>query len=249
MKLSFQRYFKVSVLGLFCIFSGLCHSENIDIQHLYFHEIESTQAYAIEYGDQLLESPNQWAIISADRQTHGVGLRGDQWVSSCPNNLYVTFLCSFPKKVNISFFYTPLVAALSVEKTLKDFGLNSQIKWINDVVVNGKKISGVLCEWIPSSHPDFFIVLIGIGLNVNMTAEECSQIDQPATSIYIESGLTNNKNEVLQSLLEYLCDDIEQLKEEGFDPFKQEIEEKILDKAVFSNNLKKLMKNQHELQN
>ncbi len=80
--------------------SGPCYPENIDVQHLYFHEIESTQPYAIEYGDPLLESPNQWAIISADRQTHGVDLHGDQWVSSCPNNFYFTFFCSFPNKVD-----------------------------------------------------------------------------------------------------------------------------------------------------
>ncbi|MCB9092838.1 MAG: hypothetical protein H6620_09785 [Halobacteriovoraceae bacterium] len=84
-------------------------------------------------------------------------MRGDRWISSCPENIYVTYLCFFPKNKGNLFFYTPLVVALSITKTLEELGLSPEIKWINDAVVYKKKIAGILCEWIPSDHPEYFI--------------------------------------------------------------------------------------------
>ena len=222
-------------------------NENIDVEYLYFKDIESTQTYAIEYGNDLLKSPGQWIVISADQQTHGVGLHGDKWVSDSPGNIYASFIFYFPKNRCSLFFFSPIVAALSITKTLKTYGLDSQIKWVNDVVLNKKKISGVLCEWIPSDHPDYFITVLGIGLNVNMSLQETEQIDQPATSMFIKSGFINNKNQVLEKLAMNLCNDMEILKSSGFESFLEPIESKIIDVKSFRKNLPLLMKEKEEL--
>jgi BirA family transcriptional regulator, biotin operon repressor / biotin---[acetyl-CoA-carboxylase] ligase len=110
-----------------------------------------------------------------------------------------------------------------VAKTLQDFHLESQIKWVNDVFVKGKKISGCLCEIIPSPLEDYYYLLIGIGINVNMTPEELTWVSTPATSMYAETLKKVDKEAILSALSGYVQGALNTLLEESFSCFYKDI--------------------------
>ena len=71
---------------------------------------------------------------------------------------------------------------MAVAQALESLQLKPRLKWPNDLLLSGKKVCGILCETTEGW------VVLGIGLNVNMDAEELAQIDQPATSLLIETS-------------------------------------------------------------
>lgn len=95
-----------------------------------------------------------------------------------------------------------MAAALTVAHALDGFGLAAKVKWPNDVLVNGRKICGILSEALSISLAP--VIVLGIGLNVNMTETETTAIDRPATSLYIETGKAYTLGAVLDAVLEAL---------------------------------------------
>lgn len=120
---------------------------------VHFDKIPSTQTYAREL--ILGRHANGRMAIVADVQTAGHGRYRRTWVS--PNgNLYVSFIFQSPDRDSrISYW-----VAVAVAETLIEFGMQPQIKWPNDILIDGKKISGILIEYCA----DF--VIVGIGINV-----------------------------------------------------------------------------------
>ena len=120
------------------------------------------------------------------------------------------------------------VAALATVKTLEDFGCQAGIKWVNDTFLNGKKISGCLCELLPSNSKEHNYLLVGIGLNVNMEQEELSKISRPATSIYAETLQKTNVEGVLESLSFYVQNYFSRLIHGDNKKLNEEINEALL---------------------
>jgi len=82
----------------------------------------------------------------------------------------VSIIIDYPKKSD-SIPFVPLLSANAIMETLDFFDLHSKVKWPNDVLVNSKKISGVLCESsFIKNHSNFIVV--GIGINVNLDSED-----------------------------------------------------------------------------
>ena len=79
-----------------------------------------------------------------------------------------------------------LLMAIAVTQGVRELHLDAKIKWPNDVVINGKKICGILTEMYQSAAGSFFLV-IGTGINVNQK-EFPEEIADKATSLFIESG-------------------------------------------------------------
>ena len=192
------------VLLLLSAFS--LNAEELLIGRIHFQEIGSTQTFAKEHAQELLHTPGKWVVVTADRQTNGLGHQGRKWESSSNGNLYATFVTLYPKNKEKELFHVIQISALSVAKTLQDFRLEPGIKWENDVFLRDKKISGCLCEIIPSLLKDHYYLLIGIGINVNMTPEELAFIPTPATSMYAETLKTVDKEAVKCALSGYLQD-------------------------------------------
>lgn len=156
---------------------------------------------------ELVTSTNDWAkthlatfppeyitCISADFQTQGRGQYGRHWVSPPGVNLYISYAFFLEQE--------PLVLvhllAHSVKSVLEELGISVRVKQPNDLFVGSKKIAGILCETI--QQPNSPGVVIGIGLNVNMTAEDLQKIDQPATSLLAETGNTHDLQTLLHSI-------------------------------------------------
>ncbi len=206
-------------------------AEEPPIERIHFQEIHSTQTFAKEHAQEFLDAPGKWVVVTADRQTNGLGHQGRKWESSSDSNLYATFVTLYPKQREKELFHIIQVSALSVAKTLQDFHLEPGVKWVNDVFVRGKKISGCLCEIIPSPLEDYYYLLIGIGINVNMTPEELAYVSTPATSMYAETLKTVDKEAVLSTLSGYVKESLNTLLEEGFSYFHEGINELLVFKG------------------
>lgn len=153
-------------------------------QIIRFKEVASTQDTAKRFIDQ----KNELAISSL-RQKRGRGRHGRSWFSPS-GGLYVSLLL-FPKtRVNS----IPLLASLTVIKVLEDYGFSHLlIHWPNDVLLDRKKVSGIICERFKNA------VICGIGLNIN-NHRFSSKLNE-ATSLRISSGKTFDIDEALNHLV------------------------------------------------
>ncbi|WP_264718969.1 biotin--[acetyl-CoA-carboxylase] ligase [Wolbachia endosymbiont (group A) of Lasioglossum morio] len=132
--------------------------EGFHIHH--YKEVSSTNKEALDLIDKGISNET---IIIADKQTEGRGRTGKSWVSP-EGNFYASLIINQETDVSKLTELT-FVTALAVGNTILSFinGLNLQYKWPNDVLIDGKKISGILLEKRSNSN----WLIIGIGINVN----------------------------------------------------------------------------------
>jgi BirA family transcriptional regulator, biotin operon repressor / biotin---[acetyl-CoA-carboxylase] ligase len=149
-------------------------------------------------------------VIIAETQSRGKGRLGRKYVAK-PGGLWMSIILK-PKIDPMHASSITLLAAVSVTKALRGIGLEAVIKWPNDVLVNGKKICGILTEMSAETDVVNFIIL-GIGVNLNNDAP----LDT-ATTVKAELGRDVNRVEFTQSLLEMLEEDYVTFKSEGFTP-------------------------------
>ncbi len=157
-------------------------------------------------------------VVAAREQTQGRGRLEREWLSSSGENL--TFSVLLRGKYKPSHLPSAsMAAAVAVAELLEAEGLKPSLKWPNDVLVNGKKICGILSEGIANG------VIIGIGLNVNM--QKTDHIDQPATSILIETKKRGDVDQLLQKLLKQLSVRLDEWAQGGFSKVRKNWESKI----------------------
>lgn len=180
-----------------------------------FKTLDSTNTWAKENFKKLDDS----TIISADEQTKGKGRFKRVWVSENCENIYISFVLKPDKKD----YLANLTQYLSVvtTKILKSYNVTPQIKWPNDVLVNGKKICGILCEAV-SEKNEVTGVVLGIGVNLNTAQEILQNINKPATSLNLETGRKIDKNEFLKALCTEFFLHYPDLIEKGFEFIKED---------------------------
>jgi BirA family transcriptional regulator, biotin operon repressor / biotin---[acetyl-CoA-carboxylase] ligase len=138
-------------------------------------------------------------VIMAEQQTKGKGQRGAEWLSEPFENLiFSLFLCPVNLTVSNQKVLTQ-IASLAVIRTLDKVGVLAQIKWPNDVLVQGKKIAGILIE-NQLQGADLSGSIVGIGLNVNQT--DFGTLN--ATSVQRETQAFNSINSMVYILLHEL---------------------------------------------
>lgn len=165
---------------------------------LRFNKVVSTQDSAKEYVDK-----GQAMAITALSQEKGRGRQGRTWYSP-EGGLYVSLLL-FPQERVTSI---PLLASLSVIRTLEDYGFaRLTIHWPNDVLLNNKKVCGVVCERYRGA------VICGVGLNVN-TDKFGSRL-AGATSLRIASGKDFGIDEILEVFLKKFNELYDELQSKG----------------------------------
>jgi len=134
-------------------------------------------------------------VVVAERQRKGRGRFGREWSSEL-GGLYMTILLKEDKLDRAK--YLTFIAAVSVAKTIKKFSkLNCKVKWPNDVVVDGKKICGILTETV-SGKKNY--ALVGIGVNVNQKIFPESIIKK-STSLSIETNKNYNINKIIKMII------------------------------------------------
>ena len=176
----------------------------------YFTETDSTNIQAKRMGDQ---GAPHGTLAAAGQQTAGKGRRGRTWESPADQNIYMSLLLR-QEIAPIKAPMLPLVMAYAAAMALRGCTcLDVQIKWPNDLVINGKKICGILTEM--STEIDYInYVVIGTGINVNQM-EFPEEIAEIATSLAIEMGHSVNRAKVVAAVLEAFEEDYEKFLEAG----------------------------------
>ena len=150
---------------------------------------------------QLLLPPEapEGALVAADEQTAGRGRLGRRWLAPAGTSL----LCSLQLRPAVAIRAAAradgVAARACAEAIAALTGLEPELKFPNDVLVGGRKVAGVLAEAREER------VVLGIGVNVNVPAEQLPQeVDRPATSLLVETGRELDRAELLAELLERL---------------------------------------------
>ncbi len=183
-----------------------------------FPEIDSTNIYARQAGENGAE---QGLVVLADQQTAGRGRLGRSWISPAGVNIY----CSVLLRPQIPVQTAPqltFLSAVSVAETIENCcGLAAQVKWPNDVLVDGLKIAGLLNEMSAETEMIHFVVL-GMGINLNITAEQLPERQNyPATSAFLLSGKLVDRCAFARQLLETLDRYYLELQKDGFAPIRK----------------------------
>ncbi len=164
---------------------------------IYSDEVESTNSL-------LLNKDNKFntngTVALAEKQTNGKGRKNRIWYSAKDQNLTFSILLTdkryFKKLFNLINFGSSLAAALAIENL---YQLKTELKWPNDILINGKKTSGILLESF-SKGSKIERLVIGFGLNVNQTLFQGSY-NYPPTSIKLEANENIDREKLLSEIL------------------------------------------------
>ncbi len=172
---------------------------------LHFETLSSTQTYLKEHYKQLDDK----TVVVADQQTAGRGRFDRRWISQ-PGGLYFSILLK-PTQSDFLANLTQLMA-LSICQAAEKHGIAPNLKWPNDVQVNGKKLCGILSEAVAQ---DGHIACIMLGVGINIAQADLSHVGQPAVSLY-ELGARVDKELFLQEVLNLFSQRYEAVLAQGF---------------------------------
>jgi len=152
-------------------------------------------------------------LVLSERQTAGRGRRGRTWASPFGENLYYSLVLRIDGGIR-QLEGLSLVVGLAVMNTLREMGVSGAgLKWPNDVLVERRKIAGILLELV-GDPADVCHVVMGIGINVNMQTTD--QVDQQWTSMRLESGHLVDRNRLTTQLGRKLQSYLDLHRREGF---------------------------------
>ncbi len=156
-------------------------------QIVYLENINSTNLYLKNIF--LKEPDSNLKLCIAETQSNGIGTNGREWISPKIKNIYMTYKISIPKIIPL-----PIISSVAISEAIEEIhpNLKIQLKWPNDIMINNKKIGGVLVELIKNKKDKNFIALIGIGINLNPIKNK--KINQPVTDIKTELLSISKKN-------------------------------------------------------
>lgn len=169
-------------------------TEQIGRNIVFFRELDSTNSYCRHNGKDYPEG----TLVIANNQTAGKGSRGRSWESPQDVAVYMSLIL----KPDIQPLYAPrltLVMALSVARALESMGVQAEIKWPNDIVINGKKLVGILTE-MNAKQQGIEQVIVGIGINVS-TQHFSEELKVRATSLYLETGKYFPREEIIAAVM------------------------------------------------
>lgn len=158
----------------------------------------STNTKAMQLAE---EGAPHGTIVVTDYQESGRGRRGRTWETAAGSAIAMTFLLRPQIAPNNASMLT-IVAAMAVARGIEDeTGLRVGIKWPNDIVMNRKKVGGILTEM--STQADYINhIVVGIGINVHMD-DFPEEIRETATSIFRELGTKINRAALIERICEY----------------------------------------------
>ena len=173
---------------------------------LHFQEIDSTNDY-LKNSYKLL---NNFTFVSADYQKAGKGRENRTWSSNPKENLMFSLLIkdqNLLKKYNI----LSIIGAALVAELIESYGIKDvSIKWPNDVLINDKKVCGILLEGQILEY-----LAIGVGLNVNQK-EFPEGLRRPATSLSLELNKDLDVEDIKNRLFKRFVDELSNLNEDKY---------------------------------
>ena len=166
----------------------------------YYEQLDSTNLKALELAKQ---GAVEGTIVIAARQTAGRGrlfapLGFADWRgSTAPMILRPTIAAEYCAQITL----LTAVAAVKALQVLTNKKFS--IKWPNDIMLDGKKVCGILAEMALAADGDIEYAVVGIGININMSSEDFgAQLEATATSLYLATGITYEREQVLKAFLD-----------------------------------------------
>lgn len=192
-------------------------TKTIGKQIVYVDELDSTQTKAQQL---IAEGAAEGTIVIAEHQSKGKGTRGKAWHSPKGKGIWMSIVLKPPIPAQYISQLT-LLSAVALCRTInKQLGLNIGVKWPNDLLIDGKKVSGILLE--SSSEDDRLrYVIAGVGISVNITKDDFpEELHSKATSLQIETGQRVNRELLLCAFLLQFEQLYELYMEKGFAPIR-----------------------------
>ena len=183
---------------------------------------QSTESTNDDAKNYLSEQSSLLSIHTSEQQIAGKGRNGKKWISPKGKNIYLSIgwlsNLKYSQLDGLSLAIGTILASILNELTQKQVG----IKWPNDLLIEKKKISGILIETIDLNNQ--VGVIIGIGINVHMSQEEGKEIDQSWISLDELTESINDRNEVIGDIVNKVFQLTYLFTEEGFKPYKLDYE-------------------------
>ncbi len=162
--------------------------------------LETTDSTNTQAAEQARKGADEGVCVMARQQTAGRGRHGRVWTSDKDSGLYFSIILR-PKFDARHFPLITLMTGIAVHDTLKEYGVNPDIKWVNDLLAGEKKISGILAETVDT---DLGLAVI-VGIGVNLTSRNFpDEIADTATSIEAETGKRIRAEDLAEALTKYL---------------------------------------------
>lgn len=184
----------------------------IDYHHL--NSVPSTNTWAKSCAGSF--DRQALTVITADEQTEGRGRQERRWLAQPGASLTVSF-CFFVPKERQDLPNVAQVVGVAAAEAVANMPLQPRLKWPNDLLLDGKKLGGILCETKPMDTQ--VLVVAGLGLNVDVEKEVLQKADQSATSL--KEALKTSVDLLLftQSVVSFVHQAIELYLQQGFTPF------------------------------
>src|ERR671919_34432 len=185
-----------------------------------YQTVESTQTIALSFLAEQETDNLHGTVIVSEHQTKGRGRMGRSWISP-PGGIWLSIILQ-PKIKSSQITVLPLLSALSVCDVIKKMTkLNAKLKWPNDVVIDGRKVSGILLD-VSTEADKIGFVVIGIGVNVNIDIKKIDSEIAKSAGFYDITSLQNElhgkeieKFDFIRLLLENIERYVFQLENEG----------------------------------
>ncbi len=185
----------------------LIKTKNIGRSIVHFHSIKSTNMKAKELASN---SKDEGEVVISEEQTMGRGRLGRKWISPKGKGIWMSIILR-PQINPINVPKVTQIVAAAVTKAFGEIGVKNYIKWPNDIIINNKKVCGILTEMSGELNRINYVV-VGIGINANIEKNDFpSEITDIATSIKIETGKGIQRKELVAHILnnfEKLYDDL-----------------------------------------
>ncbi len=195
----------------------------------YYTRLESTNSEAWEI---INEGAQSGALVVTDNQFQGKG-RADRTWSAAPDKSLTFSLLLFPELDAHLSGWLPILSGVAVHQALQSFHTDISLKWPNDLILDGKKVGGILCESKVKGN-QLSQVVIGMGLNVNETLDDFDAgLQTTATSMHIQSEKFYQRERILAEILNHMeplieglphnVDQIQSLWEDACGHFNSEV--------------------------
>lgn len=184
---------------------------------VFFTEVDSTNTQAKQHAAEHPEG----TIFLAEAQNGGRGRLGRNWSSEPGKGIWCSVLFK-PQVRPAAASQFPLITAVAIAQALRKLDIPAHIKWPNDLLINGKKICGILTE-MGAELDQINYLVVGFGLNVKHQLTDFPvEIQNIATSLEIASGRTIDRVQLLCEILYQLEQRYLQFLAEGFEPIRQD---------------------------
>jgi BirA family biotin operon repressor/biotin-[acetyl-CoA-carboxylase] ligase len=187
-------------------------TQTLGRSYFHFYSVDSTNAFALRMMAHRRSVPDG-ALILAETQTAGRGRMGRAWHSEPENGLYFSLVLRPSMPPSVAPLFTLGCAVALHQAVERNTRLKVDIKWPNDLLVEGKKIAGILAE-IQAETDRIHALVVGVGLNVNHPALP-EELSERATSLRLASGKPQSRLDILVDFLEQFEALIERFRVSG----------------------------------